>query len=194
MAAQHYVIVIYGLGDHRGRRTALHPYWRWLGIEGEIYRVIWRDKSPSFEEKLNKLTACIDEQTAKGKKVSLIGISAGASAAVNAYMRRRDSIHKVVFVCGRLGKLDLINISYYRRAPAFQDSIQILSKNLTRLELKDKKKMLSLRPLYDEIVAVSTAEIPGVRNKRIISIGHVPSIVVAMTFYSPLIAKFIKSN
>jgi len=194
MVRKHYALIIMGLADHKSDGAEkLQSFWRRRGLECEIYRPIWRD-STAFEPKLEKLIKRIDDLESSGWRVSLIGISAGASAALNAYVRRPEKIHKVVFVCGKLAKLNSINPINFQRNPPFKGSIEMLPASIRRLSAADKAKMVSLQPLYDGRVSVPSTKIEGIRNKLLLSAGHVLSIIVALTVYSGFIIKFIKAG
>lgn len=194
MPRQHYVIFILGLSKQASKspRRQIPNYWHWLGIDGEIYRLNWMEKTP-FEARLKELAARIEELSKEGRAVSLVGVSAGADAAINAYVQKRDLIHKLVLVCGRLGMFDKINPWYFETYPLFQGAIEKVPISLSSLKIEDKQKILTMQPFYDGLVPVASTRIEGVRSKRILSVGHFLSIIIALTVYSRAIARFVKS-
>lgn len=182
-----------GLGDHKIDEDRFPDPLKIWGLNGEMFKFLWHENQP-FLLKLNKLLSRIDKLSAEGKTVSLVGISAGASGALNAYVRRKDKINRVIFVCGRLGQFELINPSYFMRNPVFKESLSHVSESLEDLGTMDKQKMLSMQPLHDGLVPPSSTKISGVENKRIFCIGHVASIFAAFLLHGRSITKFIKSG
>ena len=55
----------------------------------------------------------------------------------------------------------------------------------------DRKKILTLRPLFDEVVPPYTVPIQGARNEITPSIEHVISIALNMTLFKRKIINFI---
>jgi|SRR5579859_3002456 len=194
MAKNNYLIYVPGLADHKmiGKEFLL-KLWRNMGLGGEIYNMNWYEDR-SFAPKLDGLVDRIDELNEQGYTVSLLGVSAGASAALNAYVKRKDSVHKVVFVCGKLANFQNINPKYFINNPPFKESIELAKRSLNQLTPGDKTKMISMQPLIDGIVYIPDTMIEGVRNKRFLGIGHVPSIAIALVFYSRFIVGFIKAG
>ena len=102
MTSKHVVIIIPGLGDETRILGWAVGFWRWYGLDPVVYSVGWRDGEYSFRQKLKRLVAMIDEIVNNADRISLIGTSAGGSAAVNAFMERKSKIHRVINICGRL--------------------------------------------------------------------------------------------
>jgi hypothetical protein len=151
----------------------------------------WSDKK-SFSEKFAAILRDIDKLIAAGYKVSLVAASAGASAAINAYGARRKSIRKVVCVCGKLRNFGTINTTTYSRNPAFQESLEMLRISLPELSVKERYRILSLRPLSDNVVPPTDTVVEGAQSGTLPTIGHTFTIVYALTFGSLRIAGFIK--
>ncbi len=193
MAKPHYVIYITGLGDQRPLyQPQLINHWKKLGLTPHYFAVGWAD-GETFAPKLDRICKLVDELYQKGS-VSLVGISAGAGAALNAYMERRDKICGVVFICGKLIGYDNVNPNYFSQNPAFSESLRLTQQNLTKLSDEDKAKMLSVHPLFDEVVPVPATKIPGVRNRLLLSALHVPSIFLALTIYKRISLNFLKQR
>ena len=136
----------------------------------------------------------VDDFIKENNNVSILGISAGGSAVINLFFKRKDKIKHTVVVCGRLRDSNVRKMWYLRAEDlgVFEESIKLCEKNINQLSEEDKKRILTIRPFYDDIVPVKTMTIDGAVNKRINSIQHMVSIFLAMTLYSKLIAKFIK--
>ena len=93
-------IIIPGLGEIE-RFSLLSSHWRKYHVEPVLHRVGWHG-SEHFEARLAKIVARIDSFSTTGTKVSLIGCSAGGSAALNAFLERKNTVHKVISLCGWL--------------------------------------------------------------------------------------------
>lgn len=155
--------------------------WVKHGVDLEYFPLFWGDKEP-FQPKLDRLTSRIDALYAmNNSSIVLIGASAGASAVINAYMKRKDRIARVVYICGKIQNPEGINKSYYETNPAFRDSMEMLKGNLAKLSDADKAKILSVIPLYDNLVPVADTKIEGVREIKMPIVGHTIGIAFSIT-------------
>ena len=67
---------------------------------------------------------------------------------------------------------------------SFKESVLLCEENQKTISIRDSKRILTVRALYDETVPILTTTILGARNDQIFSIGHVFSIALSMTFLS----------
>lgn len=195
MAKEHHVIIVYGLGDHKPVQAVLNILikpWNLLGIKIHTFTPGWADGQP-FEPKLQKLAQQINHLVNQKFAVSLVGISAGASAALNAYVKNKDKIHKVVFISGKIRHPENVNPRYFDRNPALKQALHLSEANFQKLTSADKQKMIYFHGLYDPIVSPKIDKPAGIRSRAVPAFGHIPGILVAITFYAGTIAKFIKS-
>ncbi len=195
MKRSHTIIYITGLGDRKPslQRWAI-KLWKIFGnVSPELFQNNWGDKRP-FKEKRNRLLARIDELVAQGHRVSLVGTSAGASMALTAFALRKKDISGVVCVCGKINRPDTVSRAYYAANPAFEESMSQLNDRLRELSTDDKRKILSIHPLYDQTVPVTDTYIKGVKSRRIPTVFHVPSIALCLTVFSFVIIKFLKKQ
>ena len=193
MPKTHHVIYLPGLGDPRQREQhIINTIWKTLQIHVHYHPLHWTD-SRSFEFKLKEIVALIDDLNNSGYTVSLVGVSAGASAALNTFAMRKDAVNAVVCICGKINNPETISDRTYQKNPSFKKSLALLSDSLETLDHQDRKKVLSLRPLYDGVVPISDTYIEGATNTRIPSIGHAISVAYADTIGSFQIARFIKT-
>ncbi len=195
MNKEHSLIVVPGLGGKNPYLKKVVNSWNKYGIKSYIHDVDWRDRKESFKTKLKKLVNQIDKLSKKGN-VSLLGTSAGGSAVLNAFSERKSKVHKIINVCGRLRKginvfpsLDLAAIT----SPSFKESVLNCETVQKRFNSTDRKKIQTIRSLFDQSVPISTMTIEGVRNERVFSVEHGLSISLAMTIYSKTIINFLKS-
>ncbi|MDO8609903.1 MAG: hypothetical protein Q7R95_05105 [bacterium] len=191
---KHIIIIIPGLDDNEFNTNLIAKLWTKIyKVQVVPYFMYWKNKE-DFDTKLQKLIQKIDEFYYQGFKISLVGTSAGGSVAINVFCKRKYKIHKVINVCGRLKKgknvfpsLELASRSFH----SFKESVLMCEKNINRLSKVDKQKILTIQPLYDEIVPISLITIEGVKNIRIFSIEHMLSIFLSMTIYSKMIIDFL---
>lgn len=198
MTKQHIAIIIPGLGDDSAssikRIEMLTSHWINHGITPLIHAARWRDGEP-FEPKLLRLLALIDSLSTENK-VSLVGTSAGASMALNAFLERKETVHKVVNVCGRLRAGDhkirsLTNMA--KTSIAFKESVERFEQNEPKLTMQDKKRVLTLRPFFgDELVPADTVIIEGATNKVVYIPTHMLGIGFSLKFSKQLLG-FLKN-
>lgn len=186
----HQVIYLPGLGDQRPwGQQFITKFWRLAGLKVHYLPIGWAG-GEAWPAKLERIIKQIDE-LGDADGVSLVGVSAGASAALNAYAARSAKIGRVVFICGKLTHPETVNPSYYRENPAFEQSLAAVQSVIAQLIPADKAKMLSLAPLYDGTVPVADTKIAGVAHRRLLVVGHIPAIFLAIGFYWPLIGRII---
>jgi carboxylesterase type B len=151
----------------------------------------WADKRP-FADKLSSLLNHIDELAAGGHQVSLVGESAGASAAIVAYAARPQTVHRVACICGKLRNAQTISTYTYRHNPAFKESMAALETALHSLSSDQLKRIRSVHPLADPTVPVGDTRIEGTEERTIPTIGHATSIVLGNIFFSWRLVPFLK--
>ena len=152
----------------------------------------WYDGKP-YEEKHRRIKMAIEKAEAAGYQVSLIGESAGASAAMNTFARH-TSLHRLISLCGVNNYNTPISPRIFKRGPAFKQSVELLSESQAMALATRAKRITSVTALYDSVVAVETNIIPGVRRKTIWSIGHLTTIILCLSVYSFVIVREIRRN
>jgi pimeloyl-ACP methyl ester carboxylesterase len=188
------IIYITGLGDRepRGQRRAI-SLWRFYGVEPVLFQTNWGDKQP-WESKFKRLLGMIDEASADGKKVALVGVSAGAAAAINAYAARKDKIVGVVLIAGKVNRPQTVGEWYKRTNPAFVTAIQDCQKALASLSSSDLRKVMSRYSLADQRVVIADSQIKGAHNRVILGVGHFLTIALQITFGAPFIIRFLRQR
>jgi pimeloyl-ACP methyl ester carboxylesterase len=194
---QHSVIIIPGLGDRVQQLTRYTRCLKTQGLNIIIHPIGWHD-GLDFNSKLPILLDLIDKLISDGDTVSLVGCSAGASAAFNAFIQRKNVIHRVVNICGRLrtgndrGFRSLS--SRARTSKSFKQSVELFEGKEFLLNSEDRQKILTIRPLFgDELVPASTAIVVGAYNITLPVIEHSFAIYTALTLFSSRIINFIKN-
>lgn len=194
MSRKHAVVYIPGLGDSRvrGQRIAVKA-WSGRGVEPHLFQMNWMD-GESFEPKMRRLLRFIDALVADGKIVSLVAASAGASAALNVYAARQDTINGVVSICGKLSSrgINSVHPSLYRRNPAFHESMQQLAASSDQLDQAARQRILSMHPIFDESVPVSETKLTGTISRCMPVTGHFFGIAYGLTIGSFKALHFLK--
>jgi len=192
MDQQLYLIYIPGLGDSRvtGQRKAVAT-WRWWGVEAELFQMNWADKE-AWTTKFARLLKRIDTLTAQGKRVGLVGASAGASAVINAYATRRDHIAGCVLIAGKVNRPEAIGRRYQQQNPAFVTAAHDCQTALDSLTFGDRKRILSRYALADETVYKPDSRIAGAQNRLVPTIGHAFTIATQLVFGAPSFIRFVK--
>jgi pimeloyl-ACP methyl ester carboxylesterase len=159
-----------------------------------MVRMLW-ESGDSFEPKLHKLLAKIDELYDKGDTISLVGASAGAGAVINAFAARKDKISGVVCICGKINDPEGIGSVYRRRSPAFLDSAYRVQTSLDRLDFAaDRRRIQSRYAIFDPVVPTRDSEVAGAHNKTVPSIGHAVTIATQLLLGAPFFIRFLKKT
>lgn len=190
---QHVVIYITGLNDHKINFQKLAVgSWRIYGVNPIVFQTGWADNN-SFSEKLDRLLSLIYQSKDGGNKVSLAAASAGASLAVAAYARNKN-INAVVFICGKLNRPEAVGEKYYAENPSFRDAMKQLNSNVAKLNDRQRSRIMSITPLFDETVAKKDTYIPGAKNIVFPALFHVPTIALIISLFSFLPIGFVKNK
>ena len=197
MSKKHHVIIVPGLGDDADKLSWLTNHWRKHGLEPIVHSVGWHDEQ-KFQPKLSVLVEMIDRYAQNGDKVSLVGCSAGGSAVLNAFFERKNVVHRVISVCGRLRSGNQKGFRSFEArtdsSPSFATSVQLFESREDSLSDNDRQKIMTVRALFgDELVPADTTILRGAYNTVVPTPEHVLSIAMALTLFSrPLITFLTK--
>ena len=189
-----HVIVIPGLGNNIKLHELVMEGWKKFGIIPHVFDTKWKTEENGFQPKLNNALELVDSLVNKNTRISIIGNSAGSSFALNIFGERKKQIHKVIVNCGRVRDGDWPWFTFDQAtasSPSFKESVlraQKLEKIFTNI---DRKKILTLRPIFDEVVPSSTIPILGAKNTITLSVEHSISIALNMTLFKKQIIDFI---
>jgi hypothetical protein len=194
MNRTHIILYIPGLGDHNldAQQKALR-LWKIYGVNTEICPIHWLVDEP-WGTKLQRVLDKIDYYSEQGKIVSLVGISAGSTATLQALVLRRNKIHKTVLVCPKFQSPETIHPLRYEMNPAFKDAILRTVEILPSLTSDDKNKLRIYRPVYDNLLPAKESYIPGVKRSIMPAVTHIGGIAYAITLGSWLIVRFLKKS
>ena len=194
----HKIILIPGLGDETKYTRFGTRWWKMRGLDVVVFPVGWQDGDRHFAPKFQRMLELVDEMVKNGDTVSLIGLSAGGSAVLNVFAARKNVIHRVITIGARnrVGTYTGAN-SFENRthtSPAFAESIEQAEKIEKKFSVEDRKKIMTIRPIYDEVVPARTAVIQGAKNMMFPTVEHVNSIMSALTIYSKVIISFLQTD
>lgn len=186
-------IYVPGLGDHRtlGQDDAVKGFAKY-GLDIKYLPIGW--SNGSFDKKLAKINKNVDELYKQFGPVALVGTSAGASAVLNAYASNKSKVRAVVCISGKIQNPSNVSTSIYKHSPAFKQSLDMLQKNLKKLDTSDKHKILTTHAFYDRLIPKAETEIPDTKSLEVPMIGHVPGILLTLLAYKKPIAGFICSR
>ena len=197
MSITNHVIIIPGLGNGVSKHLWATQSWKKYGIIPHVFDMKWKIEENGFQEKFNRALKLVDSLSDKNSRISIVGNSAGSSFALNLYGKKRTKISKVIINCGRVRDGDWPWFTFDQAtatSPSFKESV-LRSQELEKtLSSNDRKKILTLRPLFDEVVPPSTVPIKGAKNKIIFSLEHSLTIALNMTLLKKQIINFILLN
>jgi len=190
------VIIIPPLGiDPKMGEKMTQNWLEKYSIKPIDWGIFWQESDDDYETRLKLLISEIDKLKKQNFEVSLIGLSAGGSVVINAFIQRKKQIKKVINICGRLraGKVKFpeskkINDNNF----LFKESVKKCEENTKLLTINDKNKILTIRPLWEEFSPTKFAMIDGANNIKVFSIEHVLTILLSMTIYKSKIFNFLK--
>ncbi len=190
---KNYAVIVLGLGETPSLYRFLVRNWqKQYGVTPVIHVVGWKKKAERFEPKLARLVSKVEALAKDGNRVTLIGISAGASASVNAQtVLKKKHIHVPVYtICGRFN-LDhhwWYPLSYgVRRMPAFEESVRMVMPSIRRLRGQNPEDISCFRAVFDEVVPRSASVLPGAEMRPIPIPSHHLAIYFRLLFPEALI-------
>jgi hypothetical protein len=147
----------------------------------------------SFHTKLERLLKLIDDEVSKGQQVSLVGASAGAGAVIHAFAHRKETIHGVICIAGKVNNPDTIGPRYSRGNSAFVESARNVQFSLDKLDFDIERKRIESRyAIYDPVVPREDSEIAGAHNHAVPTVGHSITIATQLLFGAPSFIRFLK--
>jgi pimeloyl-ACP methyl ester carboxylesterase len=187
-----HIIYIPGIGDHHsyGQDIAIQ-LWRLFGLTPHYLPLGW-NKPEGFDVKQRRILELVDRLQSKNNSVSLVGVSAGASAVLNAFAHS-NKITKVICISGKINNPQTIGEKVFVVNPDFGQSMSNLSKSLAGLGAK-KSKILSIHPWRDQTVPIADTRIQGTKELTLPGRNHATGIFIGVILGSYSIAKFVRSK
>ena len=175
--------------------SLLPKIWIQFGVKTHIFSPRWRS-AELYVVKEKRLLVLIDSLHKQNNLIFLVGQSAGGSIVLNVFSKRKETVVGVINVAGRLCRgikvfptLQLASIS----SPAFQASVeQCEDVSEKTLRKDDRKRIMTIRPIWDEVVPSLTVSIAGARNDRVPLFEHTLGGCGILLFYCFRLFSFIK--
>jgi pimeloyl-ACP methyl ester carboxylesterase len=188
-----HVIFVPGLGDRRkyGQDMVIH-LWRLFGLKPHYFPLHWY-KPEGFEKKLERLLNTVEELSQNNDSVSVVGVSAGASAAINAFAAS-DNIDSVILICGKINNPGSIGRRTFESNPDFKQSVFEVERSLGKLEQSDRAWIMSIHPRADQTVPIKDTIIDGAKEKTLPGWSHISGIFLGLILGSSAISKFVKTG
>ncbi len=191
MAEPIHIIYLPGFGGkYDNLRMKMLRRWRFRNVTVEMIPIRW--KRGTFEQKIAVIDRAIDR--ANGKRIVLIGESAGGSMAIHMYARRAHDLHKVMTLCGKNTHPETVGKPYFDHSPAFKDSMDQLNQSIKKLSSEQKRRFVAIRPIYDPLIPIETMLLSNCKRVRLPVVGHLFAILMALTIFSPLLVRAAKSK
>ena len=192
---KHHIIYVPGLGDSRpllqdkGIRL-----WRRFGVSVSYFALGWARQKDGFDDKLARLRDEVSRYQEEGFTVSLVGVSAGASAVLN-YYQSDHSIHKVILVCGVAHNHGNVSQLLLRRNPDFATSLKRVDDSVAKLQADSlAKNILSIYSDGDKYVKSKDSMIEGASHKNIPAWSHPSVIALTILVHGRTIAQFVRNG
>lgn len=189
------IIYVTGLGDDdpKWQFRVVMRTWQLYGIRPHFFRVGWTEET--LTQKLRHLTRLIDDlYTESRQPVGVVGVSAGASLALQVFISRPESVAGVVTICGKILHPENVGQGVKRQNRAFAESMSRMPDTLQALTPRLKDRLLCIYPLTDRIVATQEQHVAGAHSRRVFSFGHIFSIAVQIVFGARKNIRFLKQH
>ncbi len=159
------VIIGAGVDDNIDYISGETKLWsETYGINITPYKFGFSNKqSTDFAQCYNELLEVVDATNA----IAIIGISGFGSVAINVLHDRINQIEKVVNICGRLrrGGISAVPLRWSeKKYPLFFESLNRCESIQSRV---DPKKVMTMRPRFDEVVPPNTVTLKGATNIKL---------------------------
>lgn len=186
---KYHLIYIPGLGDgYDGLRRAGLLTWHLWGVSTELVPMQWYGGG-DLSTRCAMVAAAIDRAQQRGRRVILVGESAGASLAINVASRRPD-IHGLMTICGIANARAEVSAAIRKKSPAFNQSLGQLEHDLRELDLA---KVCNVRAVVDFIVPKQSSVISGATQRVVWSVGHVTTITLCLSLYGGFLVYFARA-
>lgn len=193
----HKILVFVGLSDKPEIIHTATRSWKKDGLDVITNKIGWMNPQNNLNERLDNYTEDIDKLLEQNAKVSLVGISAGASFVFNLFYRRKHKIHKLINAFGRLREGENVRPTLdeaAKKSYMFKESVQRCEAGLDSLTPEDLKRILTVRAFFPDIIVPSnTTILEGATNKTIPIGIHQLAILCRFTIMDKPIKEFLNN-
>jgi len=176
------VIFISGVGDRKRWFYDL-IVWRWklFGFHTHAFIFGWDNHRSTFDDQFAKLLQYID--TFSDDKICLVGVSAGGTAALNAFIARPH-----------IAKLAMVSSPFQRHTYTHQmllESIKRANKSFETVDFEQKSKLLTITGHRDQTVPPVLSLLREAERKFVLGFSHGASIVMATLIQTGSLRRFL---
>ena len=188
------ILYLPGLGDgYDGLRKCALRFWHRRNTTVKLIPMLWNDSSEKIDHKLERVGDAIRTARKNGRRVVLIGESAGGSMALVAYALHKNQIAQVITLCGKNIGAERVSPRLYKSHPAFRQSMLRADAIVPKLTTASKKKFTIFYSKYDPTVRPIDTLIDTVDAHELRGIGHLMVIVLGLTLYKSKLLAAVKS-
>lgn len=191
---RHHSIYIPGILDDVGHvQSCLIRLWALHGVRGKMHVMPWAGKG-AYTVKEAKLLAVIDHYVSAGHSVSILGASAGATAALNVLLARPGVIDSVILICPKINNSRNVNPQLVQKNPAFMESLLQLEAAMPALTPTMKQKIAIFVSPADGTVTLADSKIDGVVTRQLPAFKHSVAILYAISIGFRKILPLLRQN
>lgn len=177
-----HIIYIPGFGDsYDGIRRRLLSKWQFDDVTVELVPMNWKSDE-NLDQKIERINHAVD--AARGKKIVIVGESASGSMAIHIYAAKQNDIYRAMTLCGKNAHPANVKPHYYKKYPAFRESMDRLDESTAKLTVEARQRFVSIHPIYDPVVTVSDTRLSECHEVTLPAVGHLFVIFLALTVWS----------
>jgi hypothetical protein len=170
---------------------AVGKWWGLHGMRTVVCKMNWISVEP-YQKKLERLGACIDQQRQQGRGVVLVGVSAGGPMAVLGLIEFDAQVSGAVSVSGLLALTEKDKKQKVYTKTSWFKAAQALERQVRKLTSSQRRRIMTIGPLKDDMIDLEREKIEGVRHKRIAARGHMPGVITALIVHPLKIRRFAR--
>jgi len=187
------ILYIPGIGDgYDGLRRFALKFWHRKNTTVKLIPMLWSDREEKIDHKLERISDAVRMAHKDGRRVVLIGESAGGSMALVAYAQHKKQISQVITLCGKNVGAERVSPRLYKTHPAFRQSMLRADAIAPKLTVASKKKFAIFYSRYDPTVRPVDTLIDGVDSHELRGMGHLIVIALGLTIYKKRLLDAIK--
>lgn len=131
--------------------------------------------------------------------MSLVGTSAGGTAVLNAFIKRKNKIHRIINICGRLRTGPEYGFRSFQTTTstsrAFAQAVKLAEAEEHTLTKAERNRIMTVRARFgDEVVPPETTILEGAYNTSVLTPEHMLSIGAAITIFSKPLINFLNRS
>lgn len=180
------LVIIPGIGDRTRAYSLFAWVWHLHGFDVHIIPFGWKNYSADVRTRTQDFMRGL--QSFGQEPLYIIGVSAGGPAAINVFANK-PSVKRVVTVAAPME-----SFPHAIKNRLLEESIIQARQAIDEFTDAEKRHVLSVYGLYDQLVPAYMSQMKGIRTARIFAVWHAVIIFVALTFASFRLRRFLRSK